>query len=78
MFKEQEIKFFSGTHRVISPEETIKTNEEKLKIAGITRITEITHLDRIGIPVFSAIRPTSQDGSVHYDAKEEMCQRKKV
>ncbi|MCQ2972801.1 MAG: YcaO-related McrA-glycine thioamidation protein [archaeon] len=64
MFKEQEIKFFSGTHRVISPEETIKTNEEKLKIAGITRITEITHLDRIGIPVFSAIRPTSQDGSV--------------
>ena len=64
MFKEREITFFSGTHRVINPEETIKNNEKKLKIAGITRITEITHLDRVGIPVFSAIRPTSEHGSV--------------
>ncbi|MBO6110070.1 MAG: YcaO-related McrA-glycine thioamidation protein [Methanobrevibacter sp.] len=60
----KEIKYFKGTHRIISPNETIKNNEEKCKIAGITRITEITHLDRIGLPVFSAIRPTSQDGAI--------------
>ena len=61
---EKEIKYFKGTHRIIPPSETIKNNEDKAKTAGITRITEITHLDRIGLPVFSAIRPTSQEGSI--------------
>lgn len=60
----KEIKYFKGTHRIIPPSETIENNEDKCKIAGITRITEITHLDRIGLPVFSAIRPTSQDGAI--------------
>ena len=60
----EEITFFKGTHRTIPPSKTIKNNEGKTKIAGITRITEITHLDRIGIPVFSAIRPTAQDGGI--------------
>ncbi len=60
----EEITFFKGTHRIIPPSKTIKNIESKTKIAGITRITEITHLDRIGIPVFSAIRPTAQDGGI--------------
>ena len=60
----KEIKYFKGTHRIIPPSETIANNEDKCKTAGITRITEITHLDRIGLPVFSAIRPTSQEGSI--------------
>ncbi|MCQ2977116.1 MAG: YcaO-related McrA-glycine thioamidation protein [archaeon] len=64
MFEDVPIKFFSGSHRIRSPKETIETNEKKMKIAGITRLTEITHLDRVGIPVFSAIRPTAQEGSV--------------
>ena len=58
----QEITFFKGTHRIIPPSKTIKNNESKIKTAGITRITEITHLDRNGIPVVSPIRPTAQDG----------------
>lgn len=58
------INYFEGTQRVISPEKTIENGESKLKVAGITRVTEITHLDRIKIPVFSAIRPTAQDGGV--------------
>lgn len=64
MFKDIPITFFSGTYRIKDPKETIAINEPKLKIAGITRLTEITDLDRIGIPVFSAIRPTAQEGSV--------------
>ena len=60
----KEIKYFKGTHRIIPPSQTIENNEDKCKIAGITRITEITHLDRIGLPVFSAIRPTSQEGAI--------------
>jgi ribosomal protein S12 methylthiotransferase accessory factor len=38
--------------------------EGKLKIAGVTRIAEITHLDRVGIPVYSAIRPGAAEGAV--------------
>lgn len=64
MFSDIPIKYFNGTHRVKKPSETIKDNEDKLKVAGITRLTEITDLDRIGVPVFSAIRPTAQEGSV--------------
>ena len=64
MFSDIPIHYFSGTHRAIEPLKTIANYEKKLKIAGITRITEITHLDRVGIPVYSAIRPTAQDGGV--------------
>ena len=64
MFEDVEIQFFKGTHRVRDPKETIEINENKLRTAGITRLTEITDLDRIKIPVFSAIRPTAQEGGV--------------
>ena len=60
----EEITYFKGTHRVIAPDETIENNKDKLKTAGITRIADITDLDRIGIPVYTAIRPTSQYGGV--------------
>ncbi|MCL2687922.1 MAG: YcaO-related McrA-glycine thioamidation protein [Methanobrevibacter sp.] len=64
MFSDVPINYFSCTHRAIEPSKTIANYEDKLKIAGITRVTEITHLDRVGIPVFSAIRPTAQGGGV--------------
>ena len=64
MFDDIPIKFFKGTHRVRDPKETIEINEDKLRTAGITRLTEITDLDRVKIPVFSAIRPTAQSGGV--------------
>jgi len=32
--------------------------------AGITRVADITNLDRIGIPVFSSIRPMADRGAV--------------
>ena len=64
MFSDIPIHYFSCTHRAIEPSKTLANYENKLKIAGITRLTDITHLDRIGIPVYSAIRPTAQDGGV--------------
>ena len=60
----KEITYFKGTHRIIPPSQTIENNQDKAKLAGITRITEITDLDRIGLPVFSAIRPTAEDGAI--------------
>ncbi|HHX99887.1 MAG TPA: YcaO-related McrA-glycine thioamidation protein [Methanothermobacter sp.] len=64
MFQDIPVKYFGGTHRCRNPEETIEKVEGKLKVAGVTRITEITHLDRIGIPVYSAIRPGAAEGAV--------------
>ena len=64
MFKEVPVKYFGCTHRSIAPEETIKNVESKLRTAGVTRVAEITHLDRIGIPVYSAIRPGAAEGAV--------------
>ena len=64
MFKEVPIRYFGCTHRAIDPDNTIKNVESKLRIAGVTRIAEITHLDRIGIPVYSAIRPAAAEGAV--------------
>lgn len=64
MFSDIPLTYFDCTHRTISPSKTIANNEKKLKDAGITRLTEISGLDRIGIPVFSCIRPTAQDGGV--------------
>ena len=59
-----EITYFTGTHRVIAPEKTIENNEDKLKVAGVTRIADITDLDRVGLPIYTAIRPTAEDGAV--------------
>lgn len=59
-----ELTYFKGTHRVIAPKKTIEINEDKLKIAGITRIADITDLDRIGLPIYTAIRPTAGDGAI--------------
>jgi ribosomal protein S12 methylthiotransferase accessory factor len=64
MFSEIPVKYYKGTHRAINPSQTISKVENKLKKAGVTRVTEITHLDRVGIPVYSAIRPSAQDGAV--------------
>ena len=52
------------TQRSVSPEETLARVEGRLPAAGITRVADITNLDRIGIPVFSSIRPTAQRGAV--------------
>lgn len=64
MLRDVPVRYFGCTHRAISPEETIKRVKNKLKAAGVTRIAEITHLDRVGIPVYSAIRPSAAEGAV--------------
>lgn len=64
MFQKVPVTYFGCTHRSIPPKRTIENVEGKLKTAGVTRIAEITHLDRLGIPVYSAIRPGAAEGAV--------------
>ena len=53
-----------GTHRVCAAEETLAKWLPKLGDFGITRIADVTGLDRIGIPVTLAIRPNSRSVAV--------------
>ena len=46
-----------GAHRACSPEDTIERMKPFFEMAGITRVGDITGLDRIGIPVAQCIRP---------------------
>lgn len=56
--------FRAGTHRVRSPEETWQRLQGLLPRVGITRVADVTALDRTGIPVVQAIRPASRNLSV--------------
>ena len=57
-------RYVGTSHRVVPPEETLRRFSPKLSVAGVTRIADITGLDRVGIPVFSAIRPSASQGAV--------------
>ena len=57
-------KYKGETHRTKSPEETFADISDLVPVAGITRVADITGLDRIGIPVFSCIRPEAAQGAI--------------
>lgn len=54
----------TGTHRMVSPDETLRRVAPLLAPAGITRIANLTGLDRVGIPVVSVMRPNARSLSV--------------
>lgn len=58
------VKYLEGTQRVLPPEATLENTTRLLPTIGVTRIANITDLDRVGIPVFSAIRPSAADGAI--------------
>jgi ribosomal protein S12 methylthiotransferase accessory factor len=49
-----------GSQRTIPPRETVARISPHLGSFGITRVANVTGLDRIGIPVFMVIRPNSR------------------
>ena len=57
-------RFRAGTHRSRAPEETLKVASAYFDAAGITRLADITGLDRIGIPTVLSIRPNGKTLSV--------------
>ncbi|MEI6795397.1 MAG: YcaO-related McrA-glycine thioamidation protein [Methanomassiliicoccales archaeon] len=65
--------------RAVSAAETLAHVEPLAKVAGITRVADITGLDRIGIFVFSSIRPTAQGGAISvYNGKGLTVEQAKV
>jgi ribosomal protein S12 methylthiotransferase accessory factor len=52
--------YLQGTHRTRTPRETIAAYRGLMPRMGITRLANVTGLDCIGIPVYTAIRPNSR------------------
>ncbi|MCA1994935.1 MAG: hypothetical protein LDL41_23230, partial [Coleofasciculus sp. S288] len=52
-------QYWHGMHRTASPQGTLEQVRPYFKSVGLTRIANITGLDRIGIPVTISIRPNS-------------------
>src|ERR687891_2259925 len=53
-----------GTHRTIAPATTLARVQPYLAALGITRIANVTGLDRIGVPVVMVCRPNSRSLAV--------------
>lgn len=53
-------QFVDGTHRCVSPEETWDRIQPKLRRAGITRLADVTGLDRVGVTTYTAVRPNGR------------------
>ncbi|MGA8310519.1 MAG: YcaO-like family protein [Terriglobales bacterium] len=54
----------AGTHRLVSPQETLERVRPFMASMGITRIADVTGLDCIGIPVVMVVRPNSRSIAV--------------
>jgi YcaO-like protein with predicted kinase domain len=52
--------YLAGTHRSRTPAETLADYSRHMPRIGITRLANITGLDRIGLPVVVAVRPNSR------------------
>jgi len=57
------------SERTVATEETLRRALPVATAKGVTRVADITGLDRLGIPVYSAIAPTSDDGISVYNGK---------
>jgi len=58
---------------------TLENTKAQIKKIGVTRIADITNLDRLGIPIFSAIRPSAAPGAISiYSGKGSTDQRARI
>lgn len=55
-----------GTHRVRSPDETLRLMLPALGRYGITRVANVSGLDRIGLPVVAVCRPNARSSAVFH------------
>jgi YcaO-like protein with predicted kinase domain len=55
-----------GTHRASTPDVTLRRLQPFLPAFGITRIANLTGLDRTGIPVVMVCRPNAQSSAVFH------------
>lgn len=57
-------RFRGGTERAAAPEETLQRARAVAEKVGVTRIANLTGLDRVGVPVVAVHRPNSRSLAV--------------
>ena len=55
-----------GVERVIPPQQTIERILPLLGVIGVTRVADVTGLDRVGIPNFTTVRPREAGFGISY------------
>jgi len=76
---DKSISYLEGTQRVYDEITTLENTKDEIKRIGVTRIADITNLDRLGIPIFSAIRPSAAKGAISiYSGKGSTEQRARI
>lgn len=59
-----------GVVRTVPPSDTIRRVTPMLALAGVTRVADVTGLDRVGIPNFTTVRPRERgEGLSYYNGK---------
>jgi ribosomal protein S12 methylthiotransferase accessory factor len=58
------VAYTDGTHRIVTPQQTLTRISPVLAAMGITRAADITGLDRLGIPTWCAVRPEARQVQV--------------
>jgi ribosomal protein S12 methylthiotransferase accessory factor len=58
----------SSSLRTTPPEVTLARAKARAPSLGISRVTDITRLDRVGLPVYASIRPSAVAGSLCVNA----------
>jgi YcaO-like protein with predicted kinase domain len=58
-----------GIERLVPAVQTVARVEKVAELLGVTRLADITGLDRIGIPVYSSVVPDSADDLSVYNGK---------
>jgi ribosomal protein S12 methylthiotransferase accessory factor len=59
-------RYRRGTDRIVPPEATLARVRPLLPVMGITRVANVTGLDRVGIPVVMVSRPKARSISVSH------------
>ncbi|HXV24205.1 MAG TPA: YcaO-like family protein [Alphaproteobacteria bacterium] len=59
-------RYYRGTHRTVPPAQTIARVQPLLSTFGITRVANLTGLDRSGIPVVMVCRPNARSSAVFH------------
>jgi YcaO-like protein with predicted kinase domain len=59
--KPEPLKKVAGTQRIIAPDETFRRVLAEARSLGVTRLGDITGMDRVGVPTYCAIVPKSDD-----------------
>jgi putative methanogenesis marker protein 1 len=76
---DRSLSYIEGTQRVYDETTTLENTKDQIKKIGVTRIADITNLDRLGIPIFSAIRPSAAPGAISiYSGKGSTEQRARI